>query len=301
MSELIPVIEQAETISRAVAERLHEGCAYSEGRLLSGDVSLFYRRFGTPGKTPILLLHGANYVDSFDWIEVASRLASDREIVVFDHRGFGESSWSPSKNYSVDTKLKDIVNVLDFLGWEQPIVLGHSGSGRLAISFAATYPDRLVRCIVIDTNFGRDALENTGHGNPPIVFPSIDAAMARYAKLVNPPRMALDRARTEQALIRTDDGWQLKLDPDYGNVVPIGDTDARPLRELDVWEQFAKVKCPLLLVRGLRSSRWTDEIIVRIKLDFPAVQWATADSIHDIAYYAPDELIVAVRGFVEDI
>ena len=47
------------------------------GRVNSGDVTLFYRVFGKPGATPILILHGSNFYNSVDWIEVASR-ARDR-------------------------------------------------------------------------------------------------------------------------------------------------------------------------------------------------------------------------------
>ena len=74
------------------------------GRVNSGDVSIFYRAFGSRGATPILILHGANYFDSYDWIDVAAALAGDREVVAYDKRGFGESTWSASKDYSVDAK-----------------------------------------------------------------------------------------------------------------------------------------------------------------------------------------------------
>jgi len=76
-----------------------------DGRVNSGDVSIFYRAFGMPGRTPVLLMHGANYFDSFDWIAVAEALAGDREVASFDKRGFGESGWSPSKDYSVDANM----------------------------------------------------------------------------------------------------------------------------------------------------------------------------------------------------
>jgi pimeloyl-ACP methyl ester carboxylesterase len=59
------------------------------GRFNSGDVSLFYRAFGSPGATPIVLLHGSNYYDSYDWIGVASALATDRMVVTPDRRGLG--------------------------------------------------------------------------------------------------------------------------------------------------------------------------------------------------------------------
>jgi pimeloyl-ACP methyl ester carboxylesterase len=270
-----------------------------EGRVQSGDVSLFYRRFGAPGRTPILIMHGVNYFDSFDWIEVAGKLAADREVVAFDHRGFGESSWSPSKNYSIDERFADIRNMIRALGWRRPIILGHSGSGRLAISFAAAFPDDLSRLIVVDSGFEHAELKPTGTGNPPLVFPSVEAAMAHYAKLDNPPRIALDRARAKQALVKTESGFQLKRDPDYGNVVPTdGRTDVRPLRELDVWEQTERVRCPFLILRGLRSSRWTPQLVEKIERMFPHIEWATADSMHDIAYAAPDELVASVQKFI---
>ena len=143
-------------------------------------------------------MHGVNYFDSYDWIGVCERLAKDREVVAFDHRGFGESTWSPSKNYSLNAKFDDIRNVTKALGWTRPIIMGHSGSGRLAIFFAAAAPDELSRLIVVDSGFEHAELPPVPAGRPPIVFPTVEAAMARYAKLENPPRMGLDRARARR-------------------------------------------------------------------------------------------------------
>ena len=156
------------------------------GRVNSGDVSIFYRAFGARGATPILLMHGANYFDSYDWIGVGEALATNRETASFDKRGFGETGWSPSKDYSVDANMGDILAVIRELGWEKPIVVGHSASGRLSIAFAAAFPDKLSRLIVVDSGMARD--EGGGGnrpptGNPPLVFESVDAAMAHFAKL----------------------------------------------------------------------------------------------------------------------
>jgi len=78
------------------------------GKIQSGDVALFYRAFGPESpseKTPIIILHGSNYFDSYDWIGVAFGLAQDRQVVVFDHRGFWLSGWSEYKDYSMDALL----------------------------------------------------------------------------------------------------------------------------------------------------------------------------------------------------
>ena len=93
----------------------------------SGDVSIFYRAFGTPGRTPILLLHGSNYYDSYDWIGVASALATDRLVVTPDRRGWGETTWSPSKDYSRDALVDDMLAVMKATQMNKPIVIGHSG------------------------------------------------------------------------------------------------------------------------------------------------------------------------------
>ena len=270
------------------------------GRVNSGDVSIFYRAFGTRGQTPILLMHGANYFDSYDWIGVAEALATDREVASYDKRGFGESGWSPSKDYSVDANMGDILAVIGELRWERPIVVGHSASGRLSISFAAHFPDKLARLIIVDSGMARE--EGGGGrptvGNPPMVFESVDAAMAHFAKLANPPRISHDRARAQAALVKVDNGYMLKRDPDFQNTRPQGEGANLPQRaSRDVWQDLAAVKCPIMIVRGLRSDRYTPEILARINRDYPNIEWATVNSQHDVADQAPQELVAAVRKF----
>ncbi len=270
------------------------------GRVNSGDVSIFYRAFGARGGTPILLMHGANYFDSYDWIGVAEALAADREVATFDKRGFGESGWSPSKDYSPDANMGDILAVLGELKWERPIVVGHSASGRLAIAFAANFPDKVARLVVVDSALARE--EGGGDrptaGNPPVVFESVEAAMAHFAKLPNPPRISHDRERAQAALLKVENGYMLKRDPDFQNAKPQGEGANLPRRaSRDVWQELAAVRCPTMIVRGLRSDRYTPEIIARISRDHPSIEWAAVDAQHDIADQAPRDLVAAIRKF----
>src|ERR1700745_3914710 len=99
---------------------------HQTGRVNSGDVSIFYRAFGAPGRTPIVIMHGANYFDSYDWIGVAGALAKEPAVVAVDRRVWGESTWSPSKDYSLDAQMSDALTVAAHLGFEQPIFMGHS-------------------------------------------------------------------------------------------------------------------------------------------------------------------------------
>lgn len=270
-----------------------------DGRLASGDVSLFYRVFGAHGRTPMLLMHGSNYFDSYDWVGIGRALATDRETASFDKRGFGDSTWSVSKDYSLDASMGDVAAVIAKLGWDKPMVVGHSSSGRLAIAFAANFPDKVSRLVVVDSGMNRDeGGPKTSVGNPPLVFESVEATMAHFAKLHNPPRISSDRERAERALVRVEKGLMLKRDPDFQNSKPQGEGAQLPQRKFrDVWDMLAAVTCPIMIVRGSRSDRWTPDILERIQRDHPKIEWAMADAQHDVPFQAPDELVAHLRKF----
>ena len=251
----------------------------------------------------MLVMHGANYFDSYDWIGVAGALAADREVIAFDRRGWGESSWSPSKDYSVDGHVDDALAVASAMRWDKVIVMGHSASARVVVSIAANFPDKLAGLIVVDPLMQIEAPAAGGQrpatGNPPLVFPSIEAAMASFAKLNNPPRVAHDRERALNALVSIDGSFMLKRDPDNGNARPIGEGAQMPRRpRTDVWHDLAAVKTPTVLVRGLRSDRWDNPaILARLTADYTKVAIVTVDAQHDVADQAPDALIAHVRKF----
>ena len=273
-------------------------------RVNSGDVSIFYRVFGSPGKTPLLILHGSNYYDSYDWINVATQLASDREVVTPDRRGWGESTWSPSKDYTRDALTDDIRAVIAAMKWTQkPVVAGHSGAGPTVIAFAVNYADELSKLILVDSQMNRDedAVAGPTVGNPPLVFPTIEACMANFAKLNNPPRLAHDRERAQHALIKTEAGFMLKRDPDNGNKKPINDTSWQPkfpVREM--WSELGMVKTETILVRGTRSDRFPPATVDRFTKEYPHIPQRTVDSQHDIPGQAPDAFVAHVREFIAD-
>jgi len=270
------------------------------GRVNSGDVSLFYRVFGKPGATPILILHGSNYYDSVDWIEVAGALATDREVVTPDRRGWGESTWSPSKDNSLDALIDDMLAVIRVMKWSKLIVMGHSGAGPTIISFAANFPEMVSKLILVDSQMNREESARTGKsiGNPPYVYESIEAAMAKF-KFSNPPRLAWDRKRAEQACVKVDNGLMLKRDPDGSNRQPIGEGASLPRRPVrEMWEELAMVKVPMIIVRGNRSSRYPPATIERLEKNYPHIPHAVVDSEHDVAGQAPEALIAHVRKFI---
>ncbi len=274
---------------------------HETGQVNSGDVTLFYRRFGSPGGTPVIVLHGANYYDSADWISIASAMAHDREVVARDARGFGQSSWSPSKSYDHEANCRDIEALLDHLGWDRAVIMGHSMGGGQAIVFAARFADRTAGLVIVDHCPGQGGgAARTGPSvdNQPVIFPTIDAArdvMSRH-------RDKSEDARLEEILKPVEGGFIFRgRDPDFGNQVPLGEPSTPRMEVSDTWDELAAVHAPILLFRAINSNRYSAESLERVKIEFPRIELVELETGHDVPGAAPGALAEATSEFLDRI
>lgn len=279
--------------------------AQRTGTVPSGDVELFYRVFGKPGATPILIFHGANYYDSADWVEVGGALATDREVAAWDTRGFGKTGWSKSKDYGLDAQMADINALLDHLRWKKVIAMGHSQGGGRSILFASRFAERVAGLIIVDHCPGRGVavpLPKQAIGKKQTVFPTIEAAQKEMSRDTNTPRGSPARKRLEEILHKVEGGYVYPRDPDFQNGVAIGAEDRKPRIVVgDMWQELAAVKAPILLVRAIQSDRYNEAALAKVKNDFPNIRRVDVDCGHDVAGGAPRSLIEAARGFIKPL
>lgn len=96
----------------------------------------------------VVLLHG--FGDSGDmWAPLAADLARDHTVVVPDLRGMGLSS-HPEGGYDKRTQAADIRSVLTRLRLDRAAIVGHDIGTMVAYAYAARYPDKTVRLVVMD-------------------------------------------------------------------------------------------------------------------------------------------------------
>lgn len=96
----------------------------------------------------VVLLHG--FGDTGDmWAPLATDLAKDHTVVVPDLRGMGLSS-IPAGGYDKRTQAGDVRAVLASLGIEHSVVIGHDIGTMVAYAYAARYPQRTERLVVMD-------------------------------------------------------------------------------------------------------------------------------------------------------
>jgi esterase len=279
---------------------------HDTGTVHSGDVELFYRRFGAGGRpgveAPILILHGAGYYDSTDWIDVASELATDgREVVAFDARGYGRSEWSPSADYSLDAQLADITALLDHLGWERTVLLGHSRGGSFTLRFVSAYPERVGAVIFADSCPGRTArgpapaagaAAAAAGGPTDPVYATLAEALASTSRDPSSLQDASKRGRLEQIFPPVEGGGhRLALrDPKFQQ----GDSG----RPFDGWAALAGLEVPALIIRATRSLAFDGAAVARVRNEVSHASYTELDSGHDLANEAPAELVAASRRFL---
>jgi pimeloyl-ACP methyl ester carboxylesterase len=111
------------------------------------DGAIIHVRVG--GKGPaVVMLHG--FADTGDmWAPLAAALAPDRTVVVPDLRGMGLSS-HPEGGYDKKTQAGDVARVLDQLGIPKADLVAHDIGLMVGYAFAAQYPDRVVRLVMMD-------------------------------------------------------------------------------------------------------------------------------------------------------
>jgi haloacetate dehalogenase len=119
--------------------------------LAVGETTIFLRRVGSgPG---VLLLHGFPQTHLM-WRSVAPLLAHRFTVVCADLRGYGQSGCpasSPDHSpYAKRAMAKDMVAVMQKLGFPRFAVAGHDRGGRVAYRLALDHPERVERLAVLD-------------------------------------------------------------------------------------------------------------------------------------------------------
>jgi haloacetate dehalogenase len=102
---------------------------------------------------PLLLLHG--YPEThIMWRKVAPQLAKKFTVVAADLRGYGDSSKPAGGGdhaaYSKRAMAQDQVEVMNSLGFQKFLVVGHDRGGRVAHRMALDHADSVQKLVVLD-------------------------------------------------------------------------------------------------------------------------------------------------------
>lgn len=179
--------------------------------------SVRYVRTGTPGTTPLLMLHGGGAHRGW-WDHVIPRLTAGFDMIVPDLSGHGDSEHRA--DYGARLWALELVAILENEGVDAVRVVGHSMGGLIGIFLAVDHPKVVQSLVIIDSRL-RWPEPETGseprgrERRPTPVYETEDAALERFRLRPSgtsaSPELLQEVGR--QGLRRQPDGWTWKFDP----------------------------------------------------------------------------------------
>lgn len=237
-----------------------------------------------------------------NWRRIITALEGTERCLAFDQRGHGRS-FQPEEGYSPEDYADDIKQIVDELGWDQFILVGHSMGGRNVLNFASRFPEYLSHLIIEDIG---------AEGNP--------QAHEYYEYLLNlvpTPFASREEARRYfmedfVKTAKTRENVQVMANYFYSNMEekPDGTVNWRFFpkaiidsvrlgRQGDRWTEVSGLKMPTLLVRGANSKEFSRDNYEKMLASNPMIKGVEIPGAgHWVHSDQPQAFIEAIRLFV---
>ena len=116
-------------------------------RALVNGNHLHYQQFGEG--PDLVMVHGITGNLAIWHLEIVPDLMSEYRITTYDLRGHGYSDVPPT-GYTTADHANDLRALLDFLGIERPLIVGHSFGADISLHFAILHPERVERLALVE-------------------------------------------------------------------------------------------------------------------------------------------------------
>jgi pimeloyl-ACP methyl ester carboxylesterase len=281
----------------------------AEGWADVGELRVRYLDWSGDGP-PIIALHGL--ASSGHWYDlVATLLSHDYRVVAPDQRGHGKTTQA-SSGYDWPSLASDVAGLMDRLGLDRAVVMGHSWGGQVAVAMAAYQPDRVSRLVMIDGGF------LDPHLIPGATWEAFSNRV-RARDVSGTRRELLDQFRSQLGGCWSDEVERIVQTMVYED----GDGQMHDILQVDnhaqviraMWDHPAstilpKIACRTLIVAagpspdraGSEFARMRQVMVGAAAAAVPdcRVHWIP-ETIHDIGYDKPVELAAVIRDFLAEV
>ena len=126
---------------------------------LSSGAIVHLRDEGDSEAPPIVLVHGHSE-DLHTWNQLAKHLVESFRVIRFDLRRHGLTGPATDNEYRIENYVSDLSMVIEHLGIDRFILVGHSMGGRISVKYTMGNPGRVSSLILISAS-GAPRKENT--------------------------------------------------------------------------------------------------------------------------------------------
>ncbi|MER2996321.1 alpha/beta fold hydrolase [Pontibacter populi] len=173
------------------AEDLKQKYATSASRFVTiNGANLHYHDEGQG--TPIILLHGTA-ASLHTWDGWAKELGKSYRVLRFDLPGFGLTGRNTTDNYSIANYTELLLHFMDEQGIEKAHLAGSSLGGQITYDFAATYPERVHKMILLAPT----GVTNANDKNISLPFRMAQTPLLKHALKYITPRFIVKKSLKE--------------------------------------------------------------------------------------------------------
>lgn len=255
-------------------------------------MKLFFREFGS-GQA-VIILHGL-FGQSDNWVTVGRRISEQFHVFIPDQRNHGKSPHTSI--HSFPAMADDLAEFIDNHNIVNPILIGHSMGGKVAMSYALENREKVDRLAVIDIS-PRRYPERITHTKIISQMLSIDLknlhqrseVEAILLAQISEPRVRMFIMKNLYYKIDHKLAWRL-------NIEAISQSMDMLFDEISHEDQFSK---PTLFIRGGNSDYINDTDMPLIKRMFPQAELKTIPgATHWVHADTPGELCLLLSEFLE--
>jgi pimeloyl-ACP methyl ester carboxylesterase len=247
--------------------------------------------WGTGGPE-VTFLHGAG-LNAHTWD--ATALALGMPALAVDLPGHGHSDWRDDVDYRAETNAAAVFSVLEHVGADCQLVVGHSLGGLTAAALAATNPATVCGLVVVDITPSVDTSTGAAAVRDFLDGPSVYATREEIVDRAIAYGIGTDRDDLARGVhLNTgpvDGGFRFRHHlANLGGAAPLFDADKTGL-----WASFERLTLPVLLVRasrGFLTDALEEEFLSRV----PGSRSLTIDGGHNIQEQAPVALAQAIAS-----
>ncbi|MDX1735478.1 MAG: alpha/beta hydrolase [Halioglobus sp.] len=266
------------------------------------DVSLAAEVWGDPDHPPVLLSHGGGQT-RYSWQGTAGTLAARGwHVVNYDHRGHGESDWSPDGEYSLEIHAADQRQVARSFA-RPPVLVGASLGGLSALLAQGESAEQLYRAIIlvdITPHMNQegaqeimDFMESTQRDG----FATLEEAAEAIAGYTGRRKRVNPQGLEKNLRLGEDGKYRWHWDPRFLSLR--GDATGQPER---LAEATRNIELPLMLVRGRESNVVTEQTARQfLELRPDAAYVDVADARHMVVGDRNEIFTDAVLEFLDSL
>lgn len=282
-----------------------EELAGPESRFITlNDLQVHYQVAGEE-EPVIVLLHGF-LASVYSWREVMEPLAEQGRVITFDRPAFGLTErpmeWEGENPYSAQYQVAQTMRLMDALGAESAVLVGHSAGGALALLAALEYPQRVKALVLVD------AAIYTGGGAPRWIRPLLATPQARRLGplfLRSIQNWGEDFGRmawhdSDQITAEVWEGYTLPLQVENWDRALWEFTLAS--RPLDLPERLAEIGVSVLVITGDDDRIVPTEESIRLAEELPDAELVVIPHCGHVPHEeCPGEFLAAVEEFLSRI